>query len=74
MSEISKFPNPVLHGRDIENMDEFVIDKYVAPYPSQPTTSPNDYWYSTTTTPINNTLTPLTLVYNSIEDLVDELN
>jgi hypothetical protein len=59
---------------NIENMDEFVIDKYVAPYPSQPTTSPNDYWYSTTTTPINNTLTPLTLVYNSIEDLVDELN
>jgi len=26
MSEISKFPNPVLHGRDIENMDEFTFD------------------------------------------------
>ena len=61
---------------NIENMDEFVIDKYVAPYPTQPTTSPNNYWYSTTstdTTLINDTLTPLTVVYNSRKDLVDEL-
>ncbi len=32
---------------NIENMDEFIIDKYVAPYPSQPTIAPNDYCYRT---------------------------